>query len=231
MANVKYFKTDRRKYYRITHGTESPSMLRRLFTWVFNYGFHCVMAYRFGAWAGRVYKANRFLGLPFKLIHLVLSCWMKMFYHMSLEDGSFGPGLYIGHIGTIYIGPTTIGANCSLTHNVTIGIGQTEGAVGLPTIGDNVWIGTGAVISGPIQIGNGVTIAPGCILSRSVPDGCLVAGNPGRVVLREYDNRRLFGYLYEQAINGLHRGDGSVLERDPDTDSPRSDTTSDQQRQ
>jgi len=38
-----------------------------------------------------------------------------------------------------------------------------------------------------------VTIAGGCFLSRSVPDGCLVGGNPGRVVLRRYDNSYLFG--------------------------------------
>jgi len=183
--------------------------------WLFNPAFHCVMAYRFGSWASRLYRRNKLLGLPFKLAYLPLSTWMKAFYQMSLEDATFGPGLYIGHIGTIYIGPTNIGANCSLTHNVTIGIGQSEGSIGLPSIGDNVWIGTGATISGAIMVGNGVTIANGCVLSRSVPDGCLVAGNPGRVVLRDYDNGRLFGSLRQQTGNGLRRGDGSVLDGSP----------------
>lgn len=211
MARIKLFRADREKYYRITFGSNHPSLFKRLTLWIFNPAFHCVMVYRFSGWASRLYRRNKLLGLPFKLAYLPLGFWMKGVYQMNLEDATFGPGLYIGHIGTIYIGPTTIGANCSLTHNVTIGIGQSEGAIGLPSIGDNVWIGTGATISGAITIGNNVTIANGCILSRSVPDGCLVAGNPGRVVLRDYDNNRLFGSLRQLTGDVLKRGDGSVL--------------------
>lgn len=60
-----------------------------------------------------------------------------------------------------------------------------------PTIGDNVWVGTGSIITGGIKIGNGVTISAGSFLSRDVPDNCLVAGNPARVIMRDYDNSRL----------------------------------------
>ena len=211
MSRTQLFRADREKYYKITFGSTRPPLTKRMLLWLFNPAFHCVMAYRFGGWSSRLYRRNKLLGLPFKLAYVPLGMWMKALYQMNMEDATFGPGLYIGHIGTIYIGPTVIGANCSLTHNVTIGIGQSEGSIGLPSIGDNVWIGTGATISGAITIGNGVTVANGSILSRSVPDGCLVAGNPGRVVLRDYDNSRLFGSLRQQTGDNLRRGDGSVF--------------------
>jgi serine O-acetyltransferase len=104
-----------------------------------------------------------------------------------------GPGFFIGHAGMILIGPTVIGRNFSVTHNVTIGFGQSEAARGYPVIGDDVWVGTGSVISGAIRVGDGATIANGTMLSRSVPPRSLAAGNPGRVVLQGYDNSFLLG--------------------------------------
>jgi len=116
---------------------------------------------------------------------------MQFFHHVNIDDATIGPGFFIGHVGTIYIGPVVIGENFSVTHNVTIGVGHSEGKTGLPSIGDNVWIGTGSVVSGAISVGNGVTIANGTMLTRSVGDGCLVAGNPGRVVMNSFDNSEL----------------------------------------
>jgi len=58
-----------------------------------------------------------------------------------------------------------------------------------------VWIGPGSTITGDITIGNDVTISAGTVLSKSVPDGCLVAGNPGRVIQRDYDNRPMMSFL------------------------------------
>jgi serine O-acetyltransferase len=188
------FRTDLDKYYTIVFGTTTPSLMGRLKLWLSEFGLHCVAVYRFGKAVDRLRQRSRLLGLIPKLIHWVANLLMQFLHHVDLEEADIGPGFYIGHVGTIYIGPTTIGANFSITHNVTIGEGHSKGAEGIPVIGDNVWVGTGSVISGAITIGSGVTVTSGSVLSRSVPEGSLVGGNPGRVIMREYDNSKLIGF-------------------------------------
>jgi serine O-acetyltransferase len=112
---------------------------------------------------------------------------------MIAPQAHIGPGLVVMHGFGLFVATVSIGANCVLHQNVTIGQRVAGGDRGVPTIGDNVWIGPGATISGAITVGNGVTIAAGTVLSRSVPDGCLVAGNPGRVIQADYDNRPMLG--------------------------------------
>ncbi|MGH7945632.1 MAG: hypothetical protein ACREF9_11555 [Opitutaceae bacterium] len=62
------------------------------------------------------------------------------------------------------------------------------GSKALPTFGDRVWIGTGSVIFGGIHIGEGVTIGPLTVVARSLPPRVLVAGNPLRLLRKNYDN-------------------------------------------
>ena len=55
----------------------------------------------------------------------------------------------------------------------------------MPTIKDNVWIGTNAVIVGNITIGEDVLIAPLTYVNFDVPDHSIVIGNPGKIISRE----------------------------------------------
>jgi serine O-acetyltransferase len=200
------FRADLARYYRTEPGCLGPTLSAKLRIWITNFGLHCVACYRFGQYANQLYTRNRFLGLLPRCIHFLLGYVAQMVHHVCIDAASIGPGLYIGHVGTIYVGPCVIGSNFSLTHNVTVGIGHSRGMEGIPTIGDDVWIGTGSILSGAITIGNRVTIASGTVLSRSVPDGCLVGGNPGRVIMRDYDNRRLIGGSNDEAAPNEHAG-------------------------
>ncbi len=97
-----------------------------------------------------------------------------------------GEGFYIGHFGTIVInGNAKIGKNCNIAHNVTIGQANRGKLKGFPTIGDNVWMGTGSVIVGNINIGSNVLIAPNSFVNVDVEDNSLVLGNPCKVVKKE----------------------------------------------
>jgi serine O-acetyltransferase len=96
-----------------------------------------------------------------------------------------GEGFYLYHRGTVYIGPVKIGKNCCVSHNVTIGRAYKNGQIGRPTLGDNVWIGPGAVLTGPIKIGNNVFIAPNSVVNTDVPDNAMVAGFPARYIIKE----------------------------------------------
>ncbi len=50
------------------------------------------------------------------------------------------------------------------------------------TIGNNVWIGGGAIISPGVTIGDNSTIGAGCVVTRDIPANVLAAGNPCRVI-------------------------------------------------
>lgn len=65
-----------------------------------------------------------------------------------------------------------IGCNCTILHNVTIGAGRG----GAPTIGDNVYIGAGAIIIGDIKIGDNVKVGAGAVVFKDVPSNSTVVG-------------------------------------------------------
>lgn len=98
-----------------------------------------------------------------------------------------GKGFYIGHNGSIIINPkVVIGNNCNIAVGVTIGQENRGDRKGVPTIGDEVWIGTNAVIVGNIKIGNDVLIAPNSYINFDVPDHSIVIGNPGKIIRKEH---------------------------------------------
>lgn len=97
-----------------------------------------------------------------------------------------GPGFYIGHFGTIVVNQEAIiGKNCNIAHLVTIGQANRGMRKGCPVIGDNVWIGTGAVVVGSITIGSNVLIAPNAYVNIDIPSHSIVVGNPCKIIPKE----------------------------------------------
>lgn len=95
-------------------------------------------------------------------------------------------GFYIGHNGSVIVHPDVIiGKNCNIGTGVTIGQENRGARKGTPIIGNNVWIGTNAVVVGDIKIGNDVLIAPLTYVNFDVPDHCIVIGNPGKIIKKE----------------------------------------------
>jgi len=186
------FAEDLEKYYRLHFGSERPPLRRRAFLWATHFGLHCVATYRATRIARRVAARHRWASLPLVSAARALEHALELLHHVRI-GADVGPGFYVGHAGMIFIGPTRIGRNFSVTHNVTIGVGQGEGARGTPSIGDDVWVGTSAVLAGAITVGDGATVANGAMVSRPVPPRALVAGNPARVLMQGYDNGALLG--------------------------------------
>lgn len=100
---------------------------------------------------------------------------------ISICPNCFGPGLHIAHFGSIAVySGAKIGKNCVL-HTAT-NIGNKNGA---PIIGDNVYIGPGAKIFGPIIIANGVKIGANAVVNKSIlEENVSVAGVPAKIVKR-----------------------------------------------
>lgn len=78
-----------------------------------------------------------------------------------------------------------IGKNCNISPNVVIGQTNKGKRKGAPQIGDEVWIGTGAVIVGKITIGNNVLIAPNSYVNFDIPSNSLVLGNPATIIPKD----------------------------------------------
>lgn len=95
-------------------------------------------------------------------------------YKTNIDGGLRLPHPY----GIIIHRNTTIGKNCTIFHQVTIGAMEKEEIIHLaPFIGDNVYIGAGAKILGNIRIGNNVKIGANAVITKDVPDECTVIGS------------------------------------------------------
>ena len=92
----------------------------------------------------------------------------------------FGGGLYIQHGHGTVISARSVGENCMINQLVTIGY---KGD-GCPAIGNNVRIGSSAIIIGDIKIGNNVNIGAGAIVVHDVPDNCTVCSPEATIVKR-----------------------------------------------
>ena len=87
---------------------------------------------------------------------------------------NFPHGIY----GIVISHNAKIGENCTIFHQVTIG----EGHGGAPIIGNNVIIGTGAIIIGGIKIEDNVKIGAGCVVVENVPKGATVVMQKARII-------------------------------------------------
>jgi serine O-acetyltransferase len=98
---------------------------------------------------------------------------------------TIGPGFFIDHgMGTVIGETTEIGRNVTLYHNVTLGGVSNIKAKRHPTVEDDVVIGAGAQVLGPITIGARSRIGANSVVVKDIPSDSVVVGVPGRVISR-----------------------------------------------
>lgn len=143
-----------------------------------------IACYRLGNWLNTSPPALP-VRVPLKILSFAANKFCEVFMEMCIDPAaSIGGGFYIGHIGGVHINPgAVLGKNCDLAHRVTIGA-SAMGRQGVPVLGDEVYIGTGAALVGKIRIGNGVKIAANTLVMSNIPDGATVMGVPGRIIMR-----------------------------------------------
>lgn len=97
-----------------------------------------------------------------------------------------GKRLFIDHGMGIVIGETAeVGNDCTIYHQVTLGGTGKDKNKRHPTVGNNVMIGAGSKVLGPIKIGNNVKIGAGAVVIHEVEDNTTVVGTPIDRVIRK----------------------------------------------
>ncbi len=103
-----------------------------------------------------------------------------------------GREFFIDHGSGVVIGETAeIGERVTLYQGVTLGGTGFQRGKRHPTLGDNVTVGSGAKLLGPIAVGDGAKIGANTVVVEDVPPGATVVGNPGHPV--KVDGRRVEG--------------------------------------
>lgn len=101
---------------------------------------------------------------------------------LAIRPRQMGPGFFVQHGVGSNINGESIGANCRVNQQVTIGYGN---GPRLPRIGNNVHIGAGARILGDVVIGDNVIIGANAVVTKNVPPNCTVVGVPAYIVRRD----------------------------------------------
>ena len=122
----------------------------------------------------------------FKWLARVLSNVARLFTGIEIHPGAtIGRRFFIDHGMGIVIGETAeIGDDCSLYHGVTLGGTSWSPGKRHPTLKNNVVVGAGAKILGPITIHHGARIGSNAVVVKDVPENTTVVGVPGREVLK-----------------------------------------------
>lgn len=96
--------------------------------------------------------------------------------------------------GILISAGATIGKNCTVFHQVTIGSNTLKGSkkMGSPQIGDNVYIGAGAKIIGSVKIGDNVRIGANCVVTEDIPPNSTVVLNKPRIIIHEEERDNSF---------------------------------------
>ena len=99
--------------------------------------------------------------------------------NLYINTKHIGKGLRILHGFSTIISANSMGKNCLVCQQVTLGYSNTTDC---PTIGDNVYVMAGAKVIGGVVIGDNVTIGANAVVVKNVPPNCTVVGVPASIV-------------------------------------------------
>lgn len=138
-------------------------------------GVHALQLHRFShwLWQRRWYWLARFISS--------ISRWLT---GIEIHPGAkIGRRFFIDHGMGVVIGETAeIGDDCTLYHGVTLGGTSWKEGKRHPTLGNNVVVGAGAKVLGPIRLHDGTRVGSNAVVVKDVEAGGTIVGVPGRVV-------------------------------------------------
>lgn len=156
---------------------EKDPAARNIFEVILLYpGFHAILSHRI---CHALYK------LKFRFIPRLISQITRHVTGIEIHPGAtIGKRLFIDHGMGIVIGETTIvGDNCTIYHGVTLGGTGKDVGKRHPILGDNVMVGAGAKVLGPIKIASNTKIGAGAVvLKECLIEGSTIVGTKGKII-------------------------------------------------
>ncbi len=145
-------------------------------------GIHAVVFHRLSHWLWNH---------GFKWLARVLSNVARLLTGIEIHPGArIGRRFFIDHGMGVVIGETAIiGNDCTLYHGVTLGGTSWQKGKRHPTLGNDVVVGAGAKVLGPIEVGEGARVGSNAVVVKAVPPGATVVGVPGKLVERPQEDR------------------------------------------
>lgn len=145
-------------------------------------GVHAVLVHR---------VSHKLWNIGFKWLARMLSTISRWITGIEIHPGAtIGRRFFIDHGMGVVIGETAeIGNDCTLYHGVTLGGTSWEKGKRHPTLSDDVVVGAGAKVLGPINVGAGARIGSNSVVVKDVPKGATVVGVPGRAVYAGEQNK------------------------------------------
>ena len=138
---------------------------------------HAIILHRLAHWL------HTRLGL--RLLGRIVATFSRFLTGAEIHPGArIGRGFFLDHGAGVVIGETTvIGDGCVMFHNVTLGGTGRYGGQRHPWVGHHVFIGTNAILLGPIRVGDHARVGANTfVINRDVPPRATVVGTPGRIV-------------------------------------------------
>jgi serine O-acetyltransferase len=147
-------------------------------------GFHALLFYRIANW---------FWHRRFHFLGRFISHMGRFFTGIEIHPGAtIGRKFFVDHGMGVVVGETSeIGDNVTIYHGVTLGGTTWKKVKRHPTIGNNVVIGVGAKVLGPIKIGDNSKIGANSVVVNEIPPNSIVVGIPGKVVFRVEGDKRI----------------------------------------
>ncbi len=151
-------------------------------------GFHAIILHRAAHW---LWRRN------IKLLGRTISQLGRFLTGIEIHPGAvIGSGFFIDHGMGVVIGETAIiGERVTLYHDVTLGgvapsidSDSQRNQKRHPTLEDDVVVGSGAQILGPVTVGRCARVGANAVVTKDVPQGVTVVGIPGRAIPRSTDN-------------------------------------------
>lgn len=154
-----------------------PAARTKLEVFLLYPSIHALIAYRI---------SHFFYKKKFFFIARLISQLSRFFTGIEIHPGAtIGKGLFIDHGMGVVIGETAeVGDDVTLYHGVTLGGTGKDKGKRHPTLGNNVIVGAGAKILGPILIGNDAKVGANAVVVKNVPDGATAIGIPAKNIVR-----------------------------------------------